>query len=138
MVTMIICFYCHFKFWIFSEIYFCIYSTLINNNFSAYTKSQALSYSNLLTSRIFSYLNTFNVLFSLQQTLLENKPFPWRGLLQKLPVIVSGPKLSNQQLWHYDNGVSGFIEHVRLLLQPQWSQLRQSDSFSCEYPELQT
>lgn len=68
--------------------FFCIYSTFISKNFSAYTKSQTLSYSDLLTPRIFSYLKTFNVSFPPANS-FETKPFPLIGLLQKLPVITS-------------------------------------------------
>ena len=42
---------------------FYVYSTFVNTNFSAYTTSQLLSYSDLLISRIFNYLKTFNICF---------------------------------------------------------------------------
>lgn len=100
-VTTITYFCCHFRFLTFSEIFFGIYSTFINKNFSAYTKSHALSYRDLLTSRIFSNLKTFNMFLSLQQTVYKYKLFPLIGLFQKLPVVISEPKLTNQQLWHH-------------------------------------
>lgn len=103
--------------------FFCIYSTFISKNFSASTKSQTLSYSDLLTPRIFSYLKTFNVFPS--SKLFETKPFPLIGLLQKLPVITSDWTQTQQSAtvearWKsLDNGGSGFIEYKRFIATTQ-------------------
>lgn len=116
--------YCHFRVFLFLWYFFwCVYSTFINKNFSAFTKSQAPTHPDMLPSRTFSCLNTFNMPLFLQQTLFlkkKKKLFPAMRLFQKLPVILE-PKLSNKQLWDhkwkpFDDGASGFMEYTGLLL----------------------
>lgn len=66
--------YCHFRVFLFLWYFFwCVYSTFINKNFSAFTKSQAPTHPDMLPSRTFSCLNTFNMPLFLQQTLLKKK-----------------------------------------------------------------
>lgn len=74
----------------------------INNNFSAYTnKSQALSHSDLLTSRIFSYLKHIWLASFPPANSIWKQTFPFKRTTTGVTSHVSEPKLSDQQLWHH-------------------------------------